>query len=99
MRISKNGVMSMGDQQLADTRQEMKNVIMCQESEMPRDKCHKEVHAIKIENINPEPGGTGNFIITPSEHEYSPITVPFVYMQKHNPYIGGYYVVYSLGIS
>ena len=36
-------------------------------------------------------------IITPAEHGFGPFGVPKSYMDKHNPQVGGYYVVYADG--
>ena len=69
--------------------------------EMPRYKCHKEVHALKIDKLKPpvpkEQGGSGLWAIVPAEPEYAPFTVSDEYMQKHEPKVGGYYVVYADG--
>jgi hypothetical protein len=35
--------------------------------------------------------------ITPEEEGYAPIPVSFEYLRKHNPQVGGYYVVYADG--
>lgn len=69
--------------------------------EMPRYKCHKEVWALKIAEIKntTEAGseGDGSRIIIPSDAGFAPFRVEFDYMRKHNPQVGGYYVVYSDG--
>lgn len=76
------------------------------EMEMPKYKCHKEVHAFKIKNIQqscgdepakPHEETDGGLIITPEESEYSPFKVDFGYRSKHNPKIGGYYLKYKDG--
>lgn len=36
-------------------------------------------------------------IITPADADYGPFLVDEAYMRKHNPQIGGYYVVYADG--
>jgi len=69
------------------------------QQEMPRYKCHKEVHAHKIANIlkgggDQEPDG---HTLVPNEDGYEPIIVSLEYMEKHNPEVGGYYVVYKDG--
>ena|ERR1700677_3491349 len=67
--------------------------------EMPRYKCHKQVWALKIKHIKlnvPEKPSTGA-TITPMEHGYAPFQVDAVYIDKHNPQVGGYYVVYDDG--
>ena len=60
-------------------------------AEMPRYKCHKEVWALKIAAID------GSGIITPADEGYAPFAVGQQYLQKHNPQVGGYYVVYKDG--
>lgn len=62
--------------------------------EMPRYKCHKEVHALKIKAIVPDPAG---YRIEPEEDGYAPLLVDATFVRKHNPHIGGYYVVYEDG--
>ncbi len=66
------------------------------EREMPVYKCHKEVWALKIKDIMY--GDTGeDVVITPAEKGYAPFSVSYEYAKKHNPQIGGYYVVYKDG--
>ncbi len=63
--------------------------------EMPCYRCHKLVHALKIAHI----GGTesdGHWI-SPEEEDYADFRVSIAYLQKHQPKIGGYYVVYADG--
>ncbi len=62
--------------------------------EMPRYKCHKEVHALKIKQIEYKYGCA---TITPAEEDYEPFSVDQSYIDKHNPQVGGYYVVYKDG--
>ncbi len=64
-------------------------------TEMPRYKCHKEVWAFKIAGMEGVEGG--EFTITPAEAGYAPFRVDAAYMQKHQPKVGGYYVVYRDG--
>jgi hypothetical protein len=73
--------------------------------EMPKYKCHKEVHALKIKAIqfdrdiakaeNRETDG--HAMITPSEKGYAPFRVEYDWLRKHEPQVGGYYVVYADG--
>lgn len=63
--------------------------------EMPRYKCHKEVYALKIADVQYEPGGGA--MIVPAEAGYAPFRVDAEFMRKHSPQIGGYYVVYEDG--
>ena len=63
--------------------------------EMPKYKCHKEVWALKIKEIEFESDGSAT--ITPGEENYQPFKVGANYVHKHKPQTGGYYVVYSDG--
>ena len=73
--------------------------------EMPRYRCHKEVWALKIQSIDfdsykarQESRETdGSAVLTPEDPRYGPITVDWVYVRKHDPKPGGYYVVYKDG--
>lgn len=72
--------------------------------EMPRYKCHKEVHALKIERIQldadtarvegRETDGSARLFVEPP---YAPFRVDSAYVRKHNPQAGGYYVIYDDG--
>ena len=63
--------------------------------EMPRYKCYKEVHALKIAAVELLDYGAR---ITPEEGDlYAPFTVSQVFLRKHDPKAGGYYVVYADG--
>lgn len=70
-------------------------------TEMPRYKCHKVVHALKIQAlVNPtKPGNEsdGSLIIVPAEDGFAPFRVKHEYVHKHKPIAGGYYVVYEDG--
>ena len=61
------------------------------QAEMPKYRCHKEVHALKIGRIE-KVDGPGARII-PVDPNYSPFLVRGGYMGKHCPQVGGYYVV------
>lgn len=63
-------------------------------TEMPRYKCHKEVWALKIEDVK-RLGGQA--VIFPAEEGYAPFDVSEEYVTKHNPQPGGYFVVYEDG--
>ena len=72
------------------------------QAEMPRYKCHKEVHALKIVAVkravgpeNEEDDGTRILVTEGSAPGMIPISAEFVH--KHNPRPGGYYVVYEDG--
>lgn len=74
-------------------------------AEMPKYKCYKEVWALKIKNMDydfikaqEENRETdGSVMITPEEKGYAPFRVDLEYLKKHNPEVGGYYVVYKDG--
>lgn len=63
--------------------------------QLPRYKCHKEVWALKIADIKVI--GADETLITPAEVGFAPFTVDGDYMRRHQPTIGGYYVVYADG--
>lgn len=73
--------------------------------EMPKYKCHKEVWGLKIARIEKDSDMAkttnretdGSATITPVEEGYAPFKVDHAYMRKHNPTVGGYYVVYEDG--
>lgn len=63
-------------------------------AEMPRYQCHKRVHAFKIAALKPD----GDFTaMQPADTGYGPIVLDAAFMLKHQPRIGGYYVVYDDG--
>ncbi len=68
-------------------------------AELPRYRCHKEVHALKISRVElygsriATTGGKLHF----DDGVFQPIEVDEQYMRKHNPVEGGYYVVYEGG--
>ena len=68
---------------------------MCAKIEMPKYKCHKEVHALKINKVRMDVAGV--WTITPSKAGYATFVVPEDYVARHNPKDGGYYVVYEDG--
>lgn len=69
-------------------------------AEMPKYECHKKVWALRIAGItylqNKDTYCNGA-TITPAEEGYAPFDVSLEYVQKHNPQVGGYYVVYQDG--
>jgi hypothetical protein len=67
--------------------------------EMPKYKCHKEVHALKIKEIEFLATPNADATITPAEEGYAPFSVSAEWVNKHNPEVGGYYVVYDDGYS
>ncbi len=74
-------------------------------TQLPQYKSHKQVGAVKIKEIvkdvdlaNQENRETdGSATITPEEEGYAPFKVDHEYCLKHNPQVGGYYVVYEDG--
>lgn len=69
--------------------------------QMPRYQSHKKVYALKIaEIIDPtEPGSEtdGSRVIIPADEGFGAFRVDREYVRKHNPQVGGYYVVYDDG--
>lgn len=73
---------------------------MSNEKEMPRYRCHKEVHALQILEIMSEDDHLNmkkRCFLVPVEEGYAPVVVTEEWMAKHQPQAGGYYVVYSDG--
>lgn len=74
-------------------------------AEMPRYKCYKEVHALKIERIDLDSTVAstegretdGSAMITPGDTGFAPFKVDHKFLRKHSPEVGGYYVVYKDG--
>lgn len=72
-------------------------------AEMPRYKCHKQVWALKIKEVNSvwrEGSDVAvHFLRTlvPEDATYAPFEVSAEYIVKHAPKAGGYYVVYDDG--
>jgi hypothetical protein len=68
---------------------------------MPCYQSHKKVWALKIATIEllpvKHPDEVPAAIITPAEPGYGPFFVDSVYMGKHDPKVGGYYVQYADG--
>ena len=62
---------------------------------LPKYRCHKEVRAAKIATIKTPTNGTGVLIF--EDENLWRVTVSKEYMQKHQPYEGGYYVKYADG--
>jgi len=60
--------------------------------EMPRYRCHKEVRALKIKQvIHNESDGSCRLAF--EDEGYDPIAVNHMFMLKHAPKAGGYYVL------
>lgn len=80
---------------------------------LPRYKCHKEVSALKIktvESVKPtlaelerildskqESPVFDAAILTPEDERYAPFGVREMFVRKHAPFAGGYFVIYDDG--
>jgi len=66
------------------------------QAEMPRYRCHKEVHALKVVSVqmNGEGDGSATLLV---EAPYAGIQVTHDWLARHEPTVGGYYVVYKDG--
>ncbi len=64
-------------------------------AEMPRYRCHKVVHALKIASCGYN--DHGRYVITPADDGFAPFEVDQEWAVKHNPQPGGYFVVYEDG--
>lgn len=69
-------------------------VIVDDVKELPKYQSHKFVWALKILSILIEDESA---IIVPEDYNYTPFRVGMDYIKKHNPQVGGYYVVYKDG--
>jgi hypothetical protein len=70
------------------------------QAEMPRYKCHKEVWALKISDVETterNKDGAYNCYLSFEGKLYATIAVGQAYHEKHKPEAGGYYVVYKDG--
>ena len=65
--------------------------------ELPSWKCHKEVWAIKIKEVQRDAEFGGTAVIVPDEPGFGPFPVGHDYLAKHKPKAGGYYVQYKDG--
>lgn len=65
------------------------------QAEMPRYKSHKEVHALKITGVGPTMGDDSAELFV--ENPFGPIMVGGPWVRKHQPVVGGYYVIYGDG--
>lgn len=64
---------------------------------LPRYRCHKEVWALKIELLKPDPKGSGDLTLHPENREYAAFVLPAAWVAKHQPKEGGYWVQYKGG--
>ena len=70
--------------------------------EMPRYQCHKQVWALKIADVKTDDHDIGGHVeagalVTPVEPGFAPFRVDASYRRRHQPEVGGYYVVYDDG--
>jgi hypothetical protein len=64
--------------------------------ELPEYKCHKTVWALKIRAIDYRDSDDDTYLWF-EEDGYSPIIVDKTWLDKHEPVVGGYFVVYKGG--
>lgn len=63
--------------------------------QMPKYKCHKEVWALKIEQVKAD--NAGRAYLHFADERYAPIEIANGWLMKHMPVPGGYYVQYQDG--
>ena len=72
-------------------------------ADLPLYKCHKQVRAFKISQIEqgkanePTPYHGGSYWLLSTPPNGHAVEVPVAYMNKHDPAIGGYFVAYEDG--
>jgi len=67
------------------------------DSEMPKYQCHKIVHALKIGALMLSHTPDGTSTLFPDDDRFGPFQVVNDWVRKHQPEVGGYYVVYEDG--
>lgn len=75
------------------SEQELENEIV-EKGGLPKWRSHKVVRAAQIIGIDPSGSATVTLLF---KHPVLPLTVSFLYVNKHEPQIGGYYVLYEDG--
>jgi hypothetical protein len=65
--------------------------------EMPRYRCHKEVWALQIAGISLPQNAAGDAELAFAEPGYAPMLLERAWLDRHNPEVGGDYVVYEDG--
>ena len=65
--------------------------------ELPKYNSHKQVWALKIAGVGPINPGTDEAELFFTDKGFAPIRVDAVFIEKHEPEIGGYYIVYKDG--
>jgi hypothetical protein len=66
-----------------------------EDRELPKYKCHKVVHALKIARTTNSAGGDVQLDFERSE--YAPMLVSGDWARRHDPWPGGYWVRYEDG--
>lgn len=61
---------------------------------LPKYRCHKDVWAVKIASIAYD---LDSALITPADPSYPAFRMSGEWIGKHNPQVGGYFVVYEDG--
>lgn len=73
------------------------------QKELPKYRCHKEVHALKIKGVYHrailESDVTKDIVqeLHFENEGYGPVKVDSEFMRQYGPHVGGYYVVYADG--
>lgn len=66
--------------------------------DLPRYRCHKVVRAAKVLDIGPPDGATCQLALeAPTLSGPVQLSVPRVWVERHKPERGGYFVVYADG--
>ena len=65
--------------------------------EMPKYRCHKVVHALKIERLEVPDDPSLGLLVVPADEGFAPFHVDVEWVGRHTPEAGGYYVVYEDG--
>lgn len=68
-------------------------------AELPRYESHKKVWALKVAGLSEflSDADGSHIMMRPAEKGYAPIRLDRQFIMKHNPQVGGYYVVYNDG--
>lgn len=72
--------------------------------ELPKYRCHKEVWALKIKHLRPDPDSlpigssdAPGLMMIPEDSRYGQIWLDPSWVGKHAPEVGGYFVAYADG--
>ncbi len=68
-----------------------------QKIQLPRYRCHKEVEAVKIDELWPSMSSDGGMTIVPADNVCALFAVSAAYVKKHDPKVGGWWVRYRDG--